>query len=114
MTDELDEILLEQLHSAKRRKKLVKKLKRLMKKEHLLYVCDEMVDKRIAFLESMIHNKSLLLRKPKKRKTKQSDLLSRNPFYEWYRNAIMLTNVTYKMFSNSLSEYMSFFKKDKE
>ena len=114
MTDELDEILLEQLHAAKRRKKLVKKLKKIMKNEHLLYVCDEMIDKRTVFLESMIHNKSLLLRKPKKHKTKQSDLLARNPFYEWYRNAIMFTNVTYKMFTHSLSEYMSFFKKDKE
>jgi hypothetical protein len=114
MSDELDEILLEQLHAARRQKKLIKRLKRLLKNEHLLYVGDEMVDKRITFYESMIHNKSLLLRKPKKRKTKQSDLLARNPFYEWCRNVTMVTNITYKMFSDSLSGYMSFFKKDKE
>lgn len=114
MTDDLDEILLEQLHAAKRQKKLIKRLKKLLKNEHLLYVGDEMVDKKITFLESMIHNKSLLHKKPKKRKTKQSDLLARNPVYELYRNAILFTTVGFKLFSGSLSEYMSSFKKDKE
>ena len=114
MTDELDEILLDQLHNAKRRKKLIKRLKKLFKTEHLLYVGDEMIDRKIQFFEYMIQDKSLLLRKPKKVKIQQSDLLARNPLYEWYRNTLFVTTFSYKFITDSLSQYMSYFKKDKE
>lgn len=114
MSEELDDILLEQLHECKRRKKLIKRLRKVMKNEHLLYVGEEMVDKKIQFFEDMIENKSLLSKKPKKRKTTQSDLLARNPVYEWYRNTMFITTITYKMLSDYVSSYMSYFKKDKE
>jgi hypothetical protein len=94
--DELDEILLEQLHNPYIEKGEV------------------YIDNRIKFFESMIQDKSLLFKKPKKKKTKQSDLLSRNPAYEWYRNAMFITNFGYKIFTDSISQYMSYFKKGKE
>lgn len=112
--NELDEILLDQLHGAKRSKKLVKRLRKLYRKpDSYLDKGEVYIDGRIQFFESMIQDKSLLVKKVKKRKVKQSDLLSRNPVYEWYRNAMFVTNFGYKMFTDSVSQYMSYFRKDK-
>lgn len=112
--DELDEILLEQLHAAKRSKKLVKRIRKLFKNDPAIDKGEVYIDGRIQFFENMIQDKSLLLKKVKKKKTKQSDLLSRNPVYEWYRNTMFITNLGYKMFTDSLSQYMSYFRKGKE
>lgn len=113
--DELDEILLDQLHAVKRSKKLLKRLKKLYRKPDPYIEKGEVyIENKIKFFESMIQDKSLLFKKPKKKKTKQSDLLSRNPAYEWYRNAMFVTNFGYKMFTDSISQYMSYFKKGKE
>ena len=113
--DELDEILLDQLHSVKRTKKLLKRLKKLYRKSDPYIEKGEVyIENKIKFFESMIQDKSLLFKKVKKKKVKQSDLLSRNPFYEWYRNTMFVTNFGIKMFTDSLSQYMSYFKKDKE
>ena len=112
--NELDEILLEQLHSARRRIRLIKRLKKLLKNDRGLLEGEKIVEKKIQFFESMIKDKSLLKRKVKKKKQKDSDLLSRNPVYQWYRNVFMFTTVGYKIVLDSLTGYMSFFKKDKE
>ena len=86
----------------------------MLRGEHLLYVGDEMVDKKIQFFEYMINDKTLLSKNPKKKKTVQSDLLARNPVYEWCRNTVFVTTLTYKMLSDYVSSYMSYLKKDKE
>lgn len=112
--NELDEILLEQLHSARRRIRLIKRLKKLLKNDKGLVEGEKIVEKKIQFFESMIKDKSLLKKKIKKKKQKESDLLSRNPIYEWYRNAFLFTTVGYKIVLDSITGYMSFFKKDKE
>jgi hypothetical protein len=112
--NELDEILLEQLHSARRRIRLIKRLKKLLKNDKGLIEGEKLVEKKIRFFESMIEDKSLLKKKVKKKKQKESDLLARNPVYEWYRNVFLFTTVGYKIVWDSLTGYMSFFKKDKE
>ena len=62
--DELDIILTEQLYSARSRKKLVKRLRKLMPTEHALVEIDNMIDLKIAFYEEMISDKQT---KPKRR-----------------------------------------------
>ena len=75
---------------------------------------EEYIDGRIAFFETMIQNKSLLDKKQKKKKrNKDPDILARNPVYEMYRNTLYFTVFGYKMLSDSVSGYMSYFKKGK-
>jgi len=112
--NELDEILLEQLHNCMRNKQKLRRIERLTGKDPVIDKGRIYIENRIKFFESMIQDKSLLFKKVKKKKVKQSDLLSRNPFYEWYRNTMFVTNFGIKMFTDSLSQYMSYFKKDKE
>ena len=109
--NELDEILLDQYHSAKRRKKFYKRMKKLMPTERLLIVGEQMNDGYISFYESMIEDKELLIKKHKKKKQKDSDILARNPVYEWYRQALYITVFSYKTFVDSAVHYMSWFKK---
>ena len=85
-----------------------------MPTEPLLIQGEEMIDKKMQFLESMISDKTLLLKKHRKKKEKDQDILARNPVYEWYRQALYVTVFSYKMFSDSVSHYMSYFKKGKE
>ena len=68
---DLDHILLDQLHHAKRSKKAVKRVKKLCPNDPLVLVGDELIDKRIQFFESMISDKTLL-RKKHKRKIKNN------------------------------------------
>lgn len=109
--NELDEILLDQYHTAKRRKKIYKRMKKLMPTERLLIVGNEMNDKYINFFESMISDNQLLINKHKKKKCKDSDILARNPVYEWYRQALYITVFSYKTFVDSAVQYMNWFKK---
>ena len=85
-----------------------------MPTEPLLIQGEEMIDKKMQFLESMISDKTLLLKKHKRKKEKDQDILARNPVYEWYRTALYATVFSYKMFTDSISSYMSYFKKGKE
>ena len=76
---------------------------------------EEYIDGRIAFFETMIQNKSLLDKKQKKKKrNKDPDILARNPVYDMYRQALYVTVFSYKMLSDSVSQYMSYFKKGKQ
>jgi len=113
--NELDEILLEQLHSTKRGKKRLKRIGKLLKNDPLILVGEEMIDKKIQYLESMIEDKTLLHKKVKKKKRdKDSDILARNPVYEWYRTMLYVTVLSYKTFRESMQDYMALFKKGKE
>jgi len=111
---DLDHILIDQLHSAKSRMKLYKRLRKVMRNEHLLYVGEEMTDKRIQFFESMIQDKTLLHKKHKRKKRKDLDILAKNPIYDWYKTIFMATTFSYKMFTDSVTQYISYFKKGKE
>ena len=114
-TDELDLILLEQLQQARRNKKTIKRVKKLLKDDPAVDKGEEYIDGRITFLESMIQNKSLLSKKQKKKKrNKDPDILARNPAYEMYRQVLYVTVFGYKMLTDSVSNYMSYFKKGKE
>ena len=72
------------------------------------------IDKRIQFLKSMIHNKELIVKKKRKRKKEQSGIMIRNPVYEWYKHTLYFTFFGYKMITDSVVNYMSYFKKGKE
>jgi len=109
--NELDHILLDQWHSCKRRKKIYKRVKKLLQNDPLIAIGEEMLDKKMQFLENMISDKSLLQKKHNRKKEKDLDILARNPVYEWYRQALYVTVFSYKMFSDSVSQYMSYFKK---
>lgn len=114
MTDELDHILMDQLHNSRRNKKFIKRVRKLLKNDPVVDEGEKYIDGKIQFLESMISDKSLLQKKYKKKKQKDTDILARNPVYEWYRTALYATVFSYKMFSDSISYYMSYFKKGKD
>lgn len=109
----LDQILLEQLHAAKNGHKLIKRLKKLIKNDPGVDALQHQNKIRIEFFENMIQDKSLLVKKIKKKKHKQSDLLSRNPVYEAYRITLFATLYGYNLVSQSLKTYAGFFRKEK-
>ena len=113
--NELDEILLEQLQQARRSKKTIKRVRKLLKNDPAIDKGEEYIDGRIAFFETMIQNKCLLHKKQKKKKrNKDPDILARNPAYEMYRQVLYVTVFGYKMLTDSVSQYMSYFKKGKD
>ena len=113
--DELDLILLEQLHQSRRNKKTIKRVRKLLKNDPAIDKGEEYIDGRIAFFETMIQNKSLLSKKQKKKKrNRDPDILARNPAYEMYRQVLYVTVFGYKMLTDSVSQYMSYFKKGKD
>ena len=109
--NELDEILLEQLHVARRINKKIKRAKKLMKHDHLVYQMEEYNEKKIRYFEYMIQDKTLLHKKVKRKKKKNKDLdiLARSTAHEWYRNFMVVTNIGYKLMTDSFQAYMSFF-----
>ena len=114
-TDDLDLILLEQLHQSRKSKKTIKRVQKLLKNDPAVNKCEEYINSRISFLESMIQNKSLLSKKQKKKKrNRDPDILARNPAYEMYRQVLYVTVFGYKMLTDSVSQYMSYFKKGKD
>mgnify|MGYP006279172089 FL=1 len=112
--NELDEILLDQLHVARHIAKKMRKARRVMGPDPILLICQERNEKKIQFFETMINDKTLLQKKHKKKKAKDSDILARSTTYEWYRNFMIASNIGYKMMIDSFQAYMSFFRKDKE
>ena len=112
--NELDEILLEQLHVARHIAKKMRKARRVMGPDPTLLYCQTMNEKKIQFFESMINDKTLLQKKHKRKKQKDSDILARSTSYEWYRNFMIVSNIGYKMMIDSFQAYMSYFRKDKQ
>lgn len=116
--DELDDILLEQLHSAQRSLKAVKRHLKLMPTDPWLNRGVTILEKKIKFFESMIQNKELL-KKKRKKKTKECnpDILTRSPIYTMYRDAMIITNISYRFFMDVAHSYISLYtnrKKEKE
>ena len=113
--NELDEILLEQLHTARYIAKKMRKARRVMGPDPTLLTVQIMNEKRIQFFETMINEKALLHKKHKRKKiSKDPDILARSTSYEWYRNFMVATNIGYKIMVDSFQTYMSYFKKGKE
>lgn len=108
---DLDHILLDQLHSARRSLKIVKRVKKLNPNDPLVHCGEELIHKRIKFFESMVRDKTLLHKRHKRKKHKELDILAKNPVYEWYKVAFMATTFSYKMFTDSVSQYMSYFRR---
>ena len=113
--NELDEILLEQLHVARTLAKKMRKARRVMGLDPVLLYCQEANEKKIQYFEYMIQDKTLLHKKVKrkKKKDKDPDILARSTSYEWYRNLMIMSNIGYKMMMESFQTYMSYFRKDK-
>jgi hypothetical protein len=111
---DLDHILLDQLHNAKQSRKIIKRAKKLLPNDPLVHVGEELVEKRIQFFESMVSDKSLLHKRHKRKKKKELDILAKNPVWDWYKTVFMATTFGYKMFTDSVSQYMSYFKKGKQ
>lgn len=110
MNDELDLILLEQLHQARKNKKKLKRLRKLLRNDPAIDKGEAYIDGRINFYETMINDKTLLNKKHKKKRNKDPDILARGVVYEWYRNIFFTTTLGYRL----LMEYMSNFKKGKQ
>ena len=113
--EELDLILLQQLVSARKRMKLVKRMK-IMSGENDpgLNEVEKSIQSTIQFLESMIENKDLIQKKKiNKPKSETIDVLARNPVQSFYRDAFIISMYGMKIMSDSFESYMSFFKKKK-
>ena len=110
--NELDEILLDQYHSAKKTMKVLKRFKKIFPENKELVKAEEANKLRQKFFEDMIENKDILNKKVKK-KEKSEDILDRNPIYYMYRNTIMAAAFGYMFFSSSVQKYWEQFRKDK-
>lgn len=110
---DLDHILLEQLHSARNRQKLIKKLKKLFKHDPGLNDIEFQNKETIKYFENMIKDKQLLHKKMKTKPKKESDLLSRNPIYEAYKFTFFVSTYGYIAMMDTMKNYLSYFKKDK-
>lgn len=108
MSDELDNILLQQLHVMKKQKKIIKRVRKLYGHDPMLDIGEVNVDNKILFLQSMIQDKSILKnKKPKIDKRPYNDILSRNPIWELYRHTIMISLFSYKTITDTVSNYFS-------
>jgi hypothetical protein len=112
--NELDEILFDQLHVARRIAKKMRKARKVMGPDPYLLSCQEANENRIQYFETMIDDKTLLHKKHKRKKQQNPDILARSTSYEWYRNFMVVSNIGYKMMIDSFQAYMSYFRKDKE
>ena len=100
MTD-LDQILLDQLHSANRSLKRNRRLRRLFPDPWIDLVIHS-AEGRIKFFESMIQDKSLL-KKRRRRTRKERDILYKHPMVLYYRNTYMMITLAFQMLSYHLS-----------
>lgn len=110
--ENLDNILLDQLHSARNGQKLIKRIKQLFKKDPNIDALEHQNKIRIEFFENMIEDKELLKQKNKKKPNSESDLLSKNPVYEAYRFTMFASLYGYSLMLDTMKQYITFFKKD--
>jgi hypothetical protein len=109
--EELDQILIQQLQSSKKALKIVKRHLKLMPNDPWLNDGLIIIQRKINFFEEMINDKSLLKKKIKIKKEK--DALEKNTIYTFYRNIWLVTFVGYNIFCDSIKNYISMFKKEK-
>jgi alcohol dehydrogenase YqhD (iron-dependent ADH family) len=111
--DEIDHILAEQYHSAKKRLRSVKRLRRIFSYKDDFDLVEHRIEKSLAFFESMIIDKKLLQKQNKKKTKKQKteDILGKNQFRTLLKTAIAYSNLSYKLMTSYWDNYMSFWKK---
>lgn len=108
---DLDHILLDQLHAAKKSKKTVQKLKSMYKNDPELINGEKRIDKRIKFFEDMIQDKSILKKKLPKKKQKENDFLYKNIWVEAYKYTAFVSFYGYNVLSEYVKNYYSYFKR---
>jgi hypothetical protein len=111
--EELDLILLEQWHAAKKSQKVLKRIKKIFGDVDELQRAINANQMRLQFFESMIEDKSLFDKKIKK-KNKHEDILDRNPIYYMYRNSFMAAAFGYMFFSSTIQKYWEHYRKEKK
>ena len=100
MLNDLDHILLDQLHCARKRLANIRRMKRTFHDPVNLDLVEESTRKYIQFLESMIQDKSLIKKRRRKRLARAADVLERNPIVTYYRNLWIFLTFTYGMLFN--------------
>jgi len=111
--EDLDEILLDQLNSARKTAKLIKKLKKYYKNEPRVLECEKNNNLRQQFFENMIENKSILNKKIRKKKI-NNDILKNNVFYTTCRYFFTVTIINYNLLSEITKNYFVLLRKDKK
>lgn len=107
---DLDHILLDQYHAAKRQRKTVDRLIKVCPEDEGFLMCREANEKRILFFESVIEDKSILKKKVKR--VKCDDIFgNKNVVFEIYRYSLFVTFYSYKVFWNSMKSYANQFNK---
>ena len=71
----------------------------------------KLIENKIKFFESMIQNKELIKKKPKKKKECDPDILARSTIYTWYRDAFFITTLGYRVIMQTAQDYISMFSK---
>ena len=109
--NELDEILLSQYHSAKKTMKALQRIKKIFPENKESLEAEQANKFRQEFFKSMIDNKDILTKKPKK-KEKTEDILDKNPMFYIYRNTIMAAAFGYMYFTSYIQKYWEQFRKE--
>ena len=107
MNDDLDTILADQYHCAKRQLKLVKRLRKVFNYQKDLDLVEHQVHLRMIFFENMICDKRLLKKKHKIKK-QTGDILSRKNIRTILKNVFTYSSLSYKMMTSYWEAYMSF------
>lgn len=107
MYEDLDTILADQYHNAKRRLKLVKRLRQAFNYQEDLDLCERQIQLTITFYESMIFDKRLLEKKIRIRKP-TDDILAKNRVRNTIKNVFAYSTLSYRMMLSYWETYMSF------
>jgi hypothetical protein len=105
--DELDTILLDQYHRAKRSLKMCKRHRILLKDDPELARLERQVLKTMQFLEEMINDKTILHKKPGKRKKTEKSVFCSNPWFEAYKTAFTVTAWSTRLAAEYTQGYLS-------
>ena len=106
--NELDNILLDQLHSARRRMKRITKVLKFTK-DPGFELCLQQCEKNIALFENMIEDKTLLQIKSKKFSI-ASPLSNKRVMKDYYRFVMFVTFYGYYVMCDSVKNYFAMFK----
>lgn len=106
MSEELDDLLIEQWDAAKRSKKLFVVYRKLFPHETFVVISESQLDARIRYIESMVVDKRKLIANRKRTRYVAIDIMSVNPVYEWWRNTVFLTRLGSSIFFKFAISYM--------
>lgn len=111
--DDLDAILADQYHCAKRRLKVVARLRKVVNfHPHEAERLEKQIHLSMQFFENMIIDKRLL-KKKHKRKKQTDDILNKLDTRAVMKNAFTMYAVSYRMITHYWQSYMSFWNLDR-